>query len=124
MVKRLVEARVLASPGLKDAPVMDRMCSHFVLTLTVKHANRFNLRRDFNGLLSFTGRHLVWPQRVLTRLRAYLAQRCAHNELWSGHTTLDDTRFLERHGVDGADSTDGFLGVGGDVADFILRGAG
>ncbi|WP_269632308.1 ATP-binding protein [Pelomonas sp. BJYL3] len=99
MVKRLAELRVLASPGLRDAPVMDRMCSHFVLTLTVKHANRFNLRRDFNGLLSFTGRHLVWPQRVLTRLRAYLAQRCAHNELWAGHTELDDTHFLERHGV-------------------------
>ena len=75
MVKRLADTRVLASPGLSKAPVLDRMCSHFVLTLTVKHAGRFNLRRDFNGLLSFTGRHLVWPLRVLARLRAYLARR-------------------------------------------------
>jgi SpoVK/Ycf46/Vps4 family AAA+-type ATPase len=100
MVKRLAaDTRVLASPGLNEAPVLDRMCSHFVLTLTVKHAGRFNLRRDFNGLLSFTGRHLVWPLRVLTRLRAYLAQRCQANELWAGHQALSDEAFLERHGV-------------------------
>jgi len=99
MVKRLADTHVLASPGLKEAPVLDRMCSHFVLTLTVKHAGRFNLRRDFNGLLSFTGRHLVWPLRVLTRLREYLAQRCRNNELWNGHEALGDEQFLERHGV-------------------------
>ena len=65
MVKRLADARVLPSPGLKEAPVMDRMCTQFVLTLTVKHAGRFNLRRDCTGLLSFVGRHLVWPASVL-----------------------------------------------------------
>ena len=54
MAKSQSDARMLLSPGLKDAPVLDRMCSQFVLTLTVKHAGRFNLRRDFNGLLSFT----------------------------------------------------------------------
>ncbi|MCZ8076253.1 MAG: hypothetical protein O9341_19210, partial [Paucibacter sp.] len=91
--------RVLPSPGLKDAPVLDRMCSQFVLTLTVKHAGRFNLRRDFNGLLSFTGRHLVWPLRVLGRLRDYLNQRCQGNELWRGHEALSDEAFLQRHGV-------------------------
>ena len=69
---------------MRDAVVLDRMCSQFVLTLTVRHAGRFNLRRDFNGLLSFTGRHLVWPLRVLSRLRAYLNQRCVNNELWAG----------------------------------------
>jgi len=99
MVKRLADTRVLASPGLSKAPVLDRMCSHFVLTLTVKHAGRFNLRRDFNGLLSFTGRHLVWPLRVLARLRAYLARRCQGNELWAGHEALTDEDFLDRHGV-------------------------
>jgi len=99
MVKRISDPRVLASPGLARAPVLDRMCSHFVLTLTVKHAARFNLRRDFNGLLSFTGRHLVWPLRVLARLRAYLAQRCQGNELWAGHTALSDEDFLDRYGV-------------------------
>ena len=99
MVKRLADARVLPSPGLKEAPVMDRMCTQFVLTLTVKHAGRFNLRRDFNGLLSFTGRHLVWPVRVLNRLRDYLNQRCLANELWSGHEALNDEAFLQRHGV-------------------------
>lgn len=91
-------ARMLPSPGLESAPVLDRMCSQFVLTLTVRHAGRFNLRRDFNGLLSFTGRHLVWPARVLQRLRAYLAQRCAGNELWRGHEALADEAFLDRFG--------------------------
>lgn len=106
MVKRAVAetapragaTRVLPSPGLDSAPVLDRMCSQFVLTLTVRHAGRFNLRRDFNGLLSFTGRHLVWPARVLQRLRAYLAQRCAGNELWRGHEALADDAFLDRFG--------------------------
>ena len=99
MVKRLNDVNVLPSPGLKDAAVLDRMCSQFVLTLTVRHAGRFNLRRDFNGLLSFTGRHLVWPVRVLTRLRGYLNQRCVGNELWTGHERLSDEAFLARHGV-------------------------
>ena len=48
MVKRVAAAetasraagRVLPSPGLDSAPVLDRMCSQFVLTLTVKHAGR------------------------------------------------------------------------------------
>jgi SpoVK/Ycf46/Vps4 family AAA+-type ATPase len=99
MVKRLNDVNVLPSPGLRDAAVLDRMCSQFVLTLTVRHAGRFNLRRDFNGLLSFTGRHLVWPLRVLTRLRVYLNQRCVGNELWTGHECLSDELFLARHGV-------------------------
>ncbi len=100
MVKRLAEQQsVLASPGLSNAPVLDRMCSHFVLTLTVRHAGRFNLRRDFNGLLSFTGRHLVWPVRVLTRLREFLERRVQGNELWAGHAALGDAAFLDRFGV-------------------------
>ena len=103
MAKRLADARsaarVLPSPGLKDAPVLDRMCSQFVLTLTVKHAGRFNLRRDFNGLLSFTGRHLVWPVRVLGRLRDYLKIRCQGNDAWAGHAELSDEGFLDRYGV-------------------------
>ena len=46
MVKSLSDARVMLSPGLKEAPVLDRMCSQFVLTLTMRHVGRFNLRRD------------------------------------------------------------------------------
>ena len=33
MVKRSVDVQMLPSPGLKDAPVLDLMCSQFVLTL-------------------------------------------------------------------------------------------
>ena len=92
------DARVLLSPGLNDAPVLDRMCSQFVLTLTMRHAARFNLRRDWNSLLSLTGRHLVWPATVLARLRAFLNTRCRGNEHWRGHEALSHEAFMERHG--------------------------
>ena len=92
-------ARWVLSPGLEDAPVLDRLCSHFVLTLTLRQAGRFNLRRDCNSLLALTGRHLVWPPAVLGRVRAYLALRCKGNEAWRGHETLTDEAFIERHGA-------------------------
>ena len=99
MVKRLADARMVLSPGLAEAPVLDRLCSHFVLTLTLAQAGRFNLRRDWSSLLSLTGRHLVWPVPVLHRVRAFLQRRCAANEHWSGHDSLSDPAFVERHGA-------------------------
>ncbi|MEO5696134.1 MAG: AAA family ATPase, partial [Burkholderiaceae bacterium] len=98
MVKSHQDARLLLSPGLKDAPVLDRMCSHFVLTLTTHSAGRFNLRRDWNSLLSLTGKHLVWPGSVLTRLRQFLNMRCRGNDHWRGHEALGDAAFIARHG--------------------------
>ena len=98
MKKRLDDARVLLSPGLDEAPVLDRMCSQFVLSLTMRHVGRFNLRRDWNSLLALTGRHLVWPASVLGRLRGFLALRCRGNEQWSGHEALSDEAFMARHG--------------------------
>ena len=70
MVRRLADTRFVLSPGLAEAPVLDRMCTHFVLTLTLAQAGRFNLRRDWSGLLGLTGRHLVWPVSALRRVRA------------------------------------------------------
>ena len=98
MVRSHADARLLLSPGLKDAPVLDRMCSQFVLTLTMHNAGRFNLRRDWNSLLSLTGKHLVWPGSVLARLRGFLKTRCKGNEHWRGHDLLDDDAFMLRHG--------------------------
>ena len=98
MVKSHADARLLLSPGLHDAPVLDRMCSQFVLTLTMHNAGRFNLRRDWNSLLSLTGKHLVWPGSVLARLRGFLKTRCKGNEHWRGHELLDDDAFMGRHG--------------------------
>jgi hypothetical protein len=72
-------SHALPSPGLKEAPVLELMCSHFVLTLAAKQGPRFNVRRDLNGLLSLTGRHLVWPAPVLQRLREFLVRRCDGN---------------------------------------------
>ncbi|MFM2053705.1 MAG: hypothetical protein RL456_1742, partial [Pseudomonadota bacterium] len=91
-------APVLLSPGLQDAPVLDRLCSHFVLTLTLRHAGRFAGRRDWNSLLALTARHLVWPVSVLQRLREFLGRRVREHEAWAGHEALDDAAFLERHG--------------------------
>ncbi|MFL6663725.1 MAG: ATP-binding protein [Rhizobacter sp.] len=98
MVKNVNDTRVLLSPGLKEAPVLDRMCSQFVLTLTMRHVGRFNLRRDWNSLLSLTGRHLVWPVSVLARLREFLNGRCKGNDQWRGHEALSHEAFMERHG--------------------------
>ncbi len=92
------DARLLPSPGLTEAPVLDLMCSQFVLALTMKQAGRFNLRRDWSSLLSLVGRHLVWPVPVLGRLRQFLERRCRDNELWRGHEALADVAFLQRHG--------------------------
>ncbi|WP_295953422.1 AAA family ATPase [Rhodoferax sp.] len=103
MVKRLVfdsaNAQLVPSPGLKTAPVLDLMCSHFVLTLVARQGPKFNVRRDLNSLLAMAGRHLVWPQPVLLRLREFLTRRCKDNEFWRGHAALCTTEFLERHGV-------------------------
>ena len=99
MPKGQGEARWVLSPGLAEAPVLDTLCSHFVLTLTLRQAGRFNLRRDWNSLLSLTGRHLVWPVPVLGRLRAYLEQRCRGNPHWRGHEALADEAFVQRFGT-------------------------
>lgn len=103
MVKRsiadLTTGHMLVSPGLKDAPVLDLMCSHFVLTLATRQGAGFNARRDLNGVVALAGRHLVWPAPVLARLRDFLARRCASNELWRAHETLAPHEFLARFGV-------------------------
>ena len=89
----------IPSPGLAEAPVLDLMCSHFVLTLAAKQGPRFNVRRDFNSLLSLAGKHLVWPVPALQRLRDFLARRCKDNDFWNGHESLSLIDFMERHGV-------------------------
>ena len=89
----------LLSPGLKEAPVLDLMCSHFVLTLAARQGAKFNVRRDLNSLLSLSGRHLVWPLPALQRLREFLGRRCKDNELWRGHEALSDAEFMARHGA-------------------------
>ncbi len=103
MAKRLMTdmstGPVFASPGLKDAPVMDLMCSHFVLTLAARRGSNFNVRRDLNSVIALAGRHLVWPAPVLTRLREFLARRCASNDFWRGHEALGNAAFLARYGV-------------------------
>ncbi|MFZ2307793.1 MAG: AAA family ATPase [Rhodoferax sp.] len=92
-------AHLIPSPGLLEAPVLDLMCSHFVLTLAARQGSSLNVRRDFNGIVGLAGRHLVWPVSVLSRLREFLARRCGSNELWRGHEALDATEFLARHGA-------------------------
>jgi SpoVK/Ycf46/Vps4 family AAA+-type ATPase len=103
LVKRVHEFQfkgqtALLSPGLREAPVLDCMCSHLVLTLAVRQGAKFNLRRDLGSLLAVSGRHLVWPLSVLQRLREYLARRCRGNEYWQGQEGLPDADFLQRFG--------------------------
>ena len=75
MARSLAASRGLLSPGLAETPVRDTLCSHFVLTLALRQAGRFNLQRDWNSQLSLVGRHLVWRQPVLARVRGFLRQR-------------------------------------------------
>lgn len=90
---------LLMPPGVRDAPVLDLMCSHFVLSLVARQGARFNLRRDLNSLLALAGRHLVWPPTILRRLRLFLQQRCHDNEWWHGQDALSPAAFLERFGI-------------------------
>ena len=103
MAKRTIQVReqagMLATPGMDSAPVLDLMCSHFVLTLASQQGSKFNVRRDINGLMALAGRHLLWPQAVLQRLREFLTRRCKDNDFWRGHEALTNTEFLERHGI-------------------------
>ena len=89
----------LLSPGLKEAPVLELMCSHFVLSLAARQGAKFNVRRDLNSLLALSGRHLVWPLPAMQRLREFLGRRCQDNELWRGHELLTDAEFMARHGA-------------------------
>ena len=91
--------RILLSPGLATAPLLDILSTHFVLTLALRQPGRFNLRRDVNSLLGLTGRHLVWPAGVLQRLRSFLQGRCRNHDAWRGHEGLDEAAFLERFGT-------------------------
>ena len=97
--KRFAPEALMQSPGLKDAPVLDLMCSHFVLTLAARQGAKFNVRRDLNSLLLLSGRHLVWPLPALQRLREFLGRRCKDNDFWRGHEDLTDAQFMARHGV-------------------------
>ncbi len=102
MGKRLISeasAQWLLSPELRKAPVLDLMCSHFVLTLAARQGAKFNVRRDLNSLLSLSGRHLVWPVPALVRLREFLARRCKDNDFWQGHEALSHAEFMVRHGA-------------------------
>jgi SpoVK/Ycf46/Vps4 family AAA+-type ATPase len=99
MPRAAVSPSAVPSPGLAQAPVLDRMASHFVLALTVQHAARLGPRRDWNSLFSLVGRHLAWPPAVLARLRAFLLRRCRAQSPWRGQEALDDTAWLARHGV-------------------------
>ena len=97
--KRFAPEQLMLSPGLKDAPVLDLMCSHFVLSLAARQGAKFNVRRDLNSLLLLSGRHLVWPLPALQRLREFLGRRCKDNDFWRGHDGLTDAQFMARHGV-------------------------
>ena len=94
-----ITSELWLSPGLKETPVLELMCSYFVLTLAARQGPKFNIRRDLNNLLSLTGRHMVWPEQVLSKLRSFLALRCKDNDYWKNHEQLGHEVFLERHGV-------------------------
>ncbi len=98
-MSNMSEVHMVLSPGLREAPVLDRMCSQFVLMLTKRSTGRFNVRRDWNSLLAMTAKHLVWPAPVLARLREFLVKRCQGSPHWAGHESLSEDAFMARHGA-------------------------
>lgn len=92
-------AALCLPPGLNDAPLLDLMCSHFVLQVVSRLGARFQLRRDLHSLLALVGRHLVWPASVLGRLRKFLEQRCREHDAWQGQAPLNDNEFLDAYGA-------------------------
>ena len=103
MVRRIAqESRTgqwMLPPGLNAAPVLDLMCTHFVLALAQQQGAQFNLKRDLGGLLPLCARHLVWPVTVLHRLRRWLVPRTQAYEAWAGHERLPNREFLDRFAV-------------------------
>ena len=81
------------------APVLDLMCTQFVLNLVQQQGGKFNVRRDLGSLMVLAGRHMAWPDAVLQRLRDFLQRRCADNELWQDQASLSHAAFLEKYGV-------------------------
>jgi SpoVK/Ycf46/Vps4 family AAA+-type ATPase len=81
------------------APVLDLMCTQFVLNLVQQQGGKFNVRRDLASLMLLAGRHMAWPDAVLQRLRDFLQRRCADNELWQDQASLSHAAFLEKYGV-------------------------
>ncbi len=100
MVRRIAQesrtGQVMLPPGLAAAPVLDLMCTHFVLTLAQQQGPQFNLKRDLGSLLPLCGRHLVWPVSVLQRLRRWLVLRAPAYDTWAGHERLANREFLDR----------------------------
>ena len=86
MAKAQTDARMVLSPGLNDAPVLDRLCSHFVLTLTLRQAGRFNLRRDCNSLL-VADRVAIWSGRCRCWRGCARSCACAARAMRSGAAT-------------------------------------
>ncbi|MDO5653275.1 MAG: AAA family ATPase, partial [Brachymonas sp.] len=89
---------VYLSPELENSPPMDWLCTQFVLSLVARQGNSFNWRRDINNLMGLAGRHLVWPEHVLVRMRAFLSKRCHDNAFWQGHEGLSHHEFLQQYG--------------------------
>ena len=86
MVRRIAQesrtGQVMLPPGLAAAPVLDLMCTHFVLTLTQQQGAQFNLKRDLSGLLPLPSDEAMaaevagqaaWKARVMAPGRARAA---------------------------------------------------
>ena len=48
--------------------------------------------------LSLTGRHLMSPASIGTRVGVFFSVRCKANEHWRRHKALNDAAFMGRHG--------------------------
>jgi SpoVK/Ycf46/Vps4 family AAA+-type ATPase len=90
--------RLITSPTFEFAAPMDLLCVRFALKTILSLGPKFNLRRDINNVVTLTGRYLVWPEPILSKLRDFLARRCLEAPAWAEAGKLSLDEFMNRHG--------------------------
>ena len=88
-------SRLMLSPGLEEAPVLDRMCSQFVLTLTMRNAGALQPAARLEQP-AVAGRQApgVAGARCWRACATSSTPRCKGNEQWRGHELLSDDAFM------------------------------
>jgi SpoVK/Ycf46/Vps4 family AAA+-type ATPase len=90
--------RFFVTSAYDAAPSLDLLCVRFALRAVLDLGPKFNLRRDINNVITLSGRYLVWPEAVLTKLHSFISRRCLEMSAWEGVAQLSLEDFMSKHG--------------------------
>ncbi len=93
-----VSGSYFVTPAYEAAPPLDLLCVRFALRAVLDLGPKFNLRRDINNVITLSGRYLVWPEAVLTKLHSFISRRCQEMGAWEGVAQLTMDEFMVKHG--------------------------